>query len=222
MEIHKPKPWHGWREFLKEVGIIVIGVLIALGAEQAVEALQWHGKVAIVRKSILGELANDRARWELDVVEARCLSRDIDLLDRRAQEGGSAAAAPTPSGLLQTGRTLFWMHSASWNLATTSQTLDHFPIDQQLAFAALYDGITHRQVDIEKAADLNERVLALIPLSQDAQGRRELREVLRSLKEKLGSLIRNQAYMERHFDAVGVKPSRTDFAPDIAGSGCSS
>jgi len=36
MEIHKPKPIHNWREFLKEVGIIVLGVGIALAAEQAV------------------------------------------------------------------------------------------------------------------------------------------------------------------------------------------
>ena len=34
MHFHLPKPLHGWREFLGEVGIIVIGVLIALGAEQ--------------------------------------------------------------------------------------------------------------------------------------------------------------------------------------------
>jgi hypothetical protein len=30
MEIHKPKPVHGWRDFAKEVGIIVLGVLSAL------------------------------------------------------------------------------------------------------------------------------------------------------------------------------------------------
>jgi hypothetical protein len=39
MDIHKPRPWHGWREFAKEVGTIVLGVLIAIGAEQGVEAL---------------------------------------------------------------------------------------------------------------------------------------------------------------------------------------
>ena len=27
MDIHKPKPWHGVREFLKEYVIIVVGVL---------------------------------------------------------------------------------------------------------------------------------------------------------------------------------------------------
>ena len=37
MHFHLPKPLHGWREFAGEVGIIVIGVLIALGAEQIVE-----------------------------------------------------------------------------------------------------------------------------------------------------------------------------------------
>jgi hypothetical protein len=31
MEIHKPKPIHNWREFLKEVGIIVPGVCFAKG-----------------------------------------------------------------------------------------------------------------------------------------------------------------------------------------------
>ena len=30
MHFHFPKPLHGWREFVGEVGIIVIGVLIAL------------------------------------------------------------------------------------------------------------------------------------------------------------------------------------------------
>jgi hypothetical protein len=36
MDIHKPKLWHGLRDFLKEHGIIVLGVLTALAAEQAV------------------------------------------------------------------------------------------------------------------------------------------------------------------------------------------
>ena len=33
MDIPKPKPIHNWRDFLKEVGIIVLGVCIALSAE---------------------------------------------------------------------------------------------------------------------------------------------------------------------------------------------
>jgi hypothetical protein len=30
MDLHKPKPIHNWREFLKEVGTIVLGVGIGL------------------------------------------------------------------------------------------------------------------------------------------------------------------------------------------------
>ena len=37
MQIHLPKPLHGWRAFAGEVGIIVLGVLIALGFGQIVE-----------------------------------------------------------------------------------------------------------------------------------------------------------------------------------------
>jgi hypothetical protein len=56
MDIHKPKPWHGVREFLKEYLIIVIGVLTALGAEQVAENLHWREKVHEAKTSVHQEL----------------------------------------------------------------------------------------------------------------------------------------------------------------------
>ncbi len=58
MEIHKPKPVHNWREFLKEVGIIVLGVCIALAAEQAVEWAHWRSEVSVARKALREEIAS--------------------------------------------------------------------------------------------------------------------------------------------------------------------
>jgi hypothetical protein len=59
MHFHLPKPLHGWREFAGEVGIIVVGVLIALGAEQIVETLQWREKVRHAEQAMRLELAED-------------------------------------------------------------------------------------------------------------------------------------------------------------------
>ena len=44
MDIHKPKSIRNWREFLTEIGTIVLGVSIALAAEQAVEWWHWRGQ----------------------------------------------------------------------------------------------------------------------------------------------------------------------------------
>jgi hypothetical protein len=59
MHFHLPKPLHGWRAFAGEVGIIVIGVLIALGAEQMVETLHWRQKVNDAEGAMRLELAED-------------------------------------------------------------------------------------------------------------------------------------------------------------------
>lgn len=208
---HKHHPIHRWGELLKEVGIIVLGVLIALAAEQAVEAWHWREKVAVVRSSIMGELANDRARWEMDQTSASCTLRDIDRLDRWAR-GATARAVPS----LFHQADMLWMHSSNWAIATNSQALDHFPLREQLDFASLYDGIAHRQVEVEKEAAALDRVRTLAPLADDPQGRRELRAALGDLKEKIASVVGNNGYMIRHFDALGVKPDRRDFAADVA------
>lgn len=45
MHFHLPKPLHGWRALAGEVGIIVVGVLIALAAEQFAEILHDRAQV---------------------------------------------------------------------------------------------------------------------------------------------------------------------------------
>ena len=59
MDIHKPKPWHGLREFLKEYVIIVVGVLTALAGEQVVERLDWAHKVHTAEDAMRAELLVD-------------------------------------------------------------------------------------------------------------------------------------------------------------------
>ena len=219
MRFHVPKPLHGWRAFAGEVGIIVIGVLLALGAQQLVENAQWRRKVAVVRKSLMQELGNDRGRWETNMASAPCLLEEVGEVDRWARDGGTGDASAASADLSHAG--FFWMHSANWQLATASDTMDHFPIDQQLAFATAYDGVAHRQVDIEKSADVFERIGSLIPIADNEQGRRDLRAALGSLKERIAALTRNNDYMERHFDALGVKPDNRDFAADLRAGRCS-
>ena len=209
MHFHLPKPLHGWRAFAGEVGIIVVGVLIALGAQQVVESLQWRHKVDIVRKSLMGELGNDRARWDRDVLALRCAHNDIERLDSWAKNG--AGGQPPPFPALRSDN-LLSMHTANWKLAAGSETLDHFPLREQLAFAALYDGLANRAIDINSASDWMDRIHTLVPLAGDAQGRRELRETLGDLRAESGNLLSNVSYMGQHFDAVGAKPDRSDFA----------
>jgi hypothetical protein len=90
VHIHLPKPLHGWRAFVGEVGIIVIGVLIALGAEQLVEAAHRQQEAAKADDSIRSELAFNLGRLESRTTIHSCVDRRIEeiqtLLDRAADK----------------------------------------------------------------------------------------------------------------------------------------
>jgi len=72
MHVHLPKPLHGWREFLGEVGIIVLGVLIALGVEQIVSAIHDQSSIAEVRASVRGEISDNLHMLALRNATERC------------------------------------------------------------------------------------------------------------------------------------------------------
>lgn len=56
MHFHLPKPLHGWREFFGEVGIIVVGVLIALALEQVVQSAHERTIAAEARDAVRAEM----------------------------------------------------------------------------------------------------------------------------------------------------------------------
>ena len=100
MDIHKPKPWHGVREFLKEYLIIVVGVLTALAAEQAVEWLHHREIVARGEDALRENFARFVEYTAANEVEARCMeSRAAELrviLDRAGAARRLPRVGPMP------------------------------------------------------------------------------------------------------------------------------
>ena len=79
LHVHMPKPLHSCREFLGEVGIIVLGVLVALAAEQGAEAAHWHFKERAAEEAMRLELAEDDGpQAYARVAIGPCLDQQID------------------------------------------------------------------------------------------------------------------------------------------------
>jgi hypothetical protein len=77
MHFHLPKPMHGWREFVGEVGIIVVGVLIALGAEQVVEEIHDRRVADETRQAIREEFNDDLSAISLRGEAEPCIQRRL-------------------------------------------------------------------------------------------------------------------------------------------------
>ncbi|MBV9550397.1 MAG: hypothetical protein JO256_12070 [Alphaproteobacteria bacterium] len=139
MEIHKPKPFHNWREFLKEYAIIVLGVVTALAAEQIVEGLHWREQVREARHAIATELAGDVAGAITRLRIENCAERRLDslaaILDGAAKGGNLPPVGDTgvpPRRLFTRG---------AWDSVVASQTAAHFPAGQLAELSLTYNTV---------------------------------------------------------------------------------
>jgi hypothetical protein len=123
MDIHKPKPWRGVREFGKELGTIVLGVLIALGAEQAVEWLHRGAEVRETREALRDELGLNLRNIRYSQVEDRCTDGHIAVWSAWARGG------PKP---VFTNGVFPSMAFAAWDVAKAGP-LAHMPLRERLA-----------------------------------------------------------------------------------------
>jgi hypothetical protein len=170
MDIHKPKPWHGLREFLKEYLIIVIGVLTALGAEQAVEAVHTAQKAteaeALVREELAVDLAfaADRARYS-PCYQAHLIAAQRLLL-ASVKDG---RVGRLPQMILGT-RPFSWNQ---WQRAVSSGIAGHFPAERRVLYQRLYlvgaadggESLNARQnIEIEAGARLATLILPPRPI----------------------------------------------------------
>ena len=144
MKSHEPKAGIASREFLKEVGIVVLGVLLALGAEQVVEAIRWSNDVAQARAALSIEFAGDIALSEERARMAPCLARRMQEVARILDRASETSRLP-PVGTLGGPPERTWT-DPSWASALASQTAGHLPRKDLLsyssfaAYAAQLDG----------------------------------------------------------------------------------
>ena len=124
MHVHLPKPLHDWREFIGEVGIIVIGVLIALGAEQLVEEWSWHQRIREAEASMSRELGDDDgAQAYARLAVAPCISQQLDVVEQAlVAERDKGAPFVAPSLASPSFRT--WDNDA-WRAAVSSGATSH-------------------------------------------------------------------------------------------------
>jgi hypothetical protein len=132
MEIHRPKLFHGWRELAKEVGIIVVGVLIALGAQEAVGWLHQRVEVADARQALRLEIAADANGALYNVEEERCFSAVMD--SNVAWLNGGPRPPPTPVG------GLYSLSESGWEVVKVG-AVAHMPLDERLGYSRFYAGV---------------------------------------------------------------------------------
>ena len=132
----KLKPLHGWRPFAGEVGVIVLGVLIALGAQQIVEDWQWRRETSATRDALYREAADNLAA-------ALQRSQQQPCVEQRLKEIAAIFAAHKAGNPIQIRRPIgravsYYGRTDTWQVEIASQSLSHMPLDEKLAFAKAF------------------------------------------------------------------------------------
>jgi hypothetical protein len=214
MEVHLPKPLHGWREFVGEVGIIVLGVLIALGFEQLVDQWRWHREVESTRQAIANELVDAAFQGAMRIAVEDCLRDRIGELAARLNTSNGRWTAdpmplapgtqPTPHwdnrsiGRVYAVPLVGWSQDA-WDTAKSAAVLDHLSRDEAAAYSQVYGEIAAIR-DYQNQELLLESSLSFLSANQqlddrsrnDALGKLGQLDALNATNAGLSSLIIEQ------------------------------
>ena len=134
--LHLPKPLHGWRAFAGEVGVIVLGVLVALGAQEAVEALHWKHEVAAARSALSQDMAQSNRVFAYRVAAHDCVARRLSRIQDIIEQSAQHQAPPKVEGVFpDIGNALF---KNAWETSRAAEVLAHFDRKSLGLYGAYY------------------------------------------------------------------------------------
>ncbi len=214
MDIHKPKPWHGLRAFLKEYLIIVIGVLTALGAGQAVEALRLHGEIAEARQALDDEAGFDLAAFDSRIVLRGCMDARLDELLRwrkSFEAGPPLALASLPPSIPS-----FIERTSVWRVATGT-AVGQMPFSARVAYGRFYDGVEQGQERRLRERDLWSDIALYAPAKTLSQEQRlQIDNDLKQLRALNRSWAPFAEAIHRYGKAICAKPQAVTAPASLA------
>jgi hypothetical protein len=134
MRVRWPRPLGGWRKFIGEVGVIVLGVLIALAFGEAATSINEREQARAGEEAIRREIAESLAKLEKRARTASCLAQRIETIDDFVTRARNGPTRP----MRWIGRPQVWiMDEAVWNAASQSGRLALLPTDVQSSLASI-------------------------------------------------------------------------------------
>ena len=209
MHFHLPKPLHGWREFAGEIAIVVIGVLIALSAEQLVESWTWKQKVAAAEQTMNEEIKNSLLGVaELNRLEKCSMVQDEALQDAIVR-GDEVKARQIMENGTGAGISRLWADNA-FEATLAAQVSDHLGAEKLKRYSQIYQIIREirrvQETDEDRSSDL--AVLYFVPKLPTSSEHRyaQLREVTNT---------RAKLYGMRSLGEVLLSHAKTDLGLEV-------
>jgi hypothetical protein len=207
MHFHLPKPLHGWREFVGEVGIIVIGVLIALGAEQLIERWHWKREAENASMAIDRELSANFGVYEERTLIQKCADRRIEQLAQILRTAGRTHRLPN---IGEIGRPPFRPTlRTAWDEAIASGVLQHMDQKRREALSSIYAQTRtyDDKVGEEELGWSSLRMMEGAPGPTSASSLTELSRTLAQLRYQtlMNGVIAQQ--QQEYLPEQGIRPS---------------
>lgn len=204
MMLKIPTPVHGWRAFAGEVGIIVVGVLIALAAQQVVENIKGGSDVRAFRTVADAEVATNLAAVQYRMGQNRCVEARIGALEAWRD----AARAGTPiRPIITLGRPNYYaLAKGVWD-SRTGDLMRQMPLDLTIAYSSLYDGMDNVTVQSRDEREAWRSLTAFVGTTKlDEADLKRLTELVARVKSLDRVLRADWAQMKSEGADLGIRP----------------
>jgi hypothetical protein len=152
VHIHKPRAAHSLREFLSEIGVIVVGVLIALTAEQMAEQLHWRERTREVRGQLISETSSNATSALEWLALSPCLDQQLAAADKQIWDARRSGALQPAEPRFSP--TLVEFTSDAWLNARSLQVADHLSADEVSTFTRAYFFASELTGDVTRLHEL--------------------------------------------------------------------
>jgi hypothetical protein len=210
MHFHLPKPLHGWREFAGEVGIIVVGVLVALSAQQFVEDIHDRAAEHAFRETIDHEIGLNIFAYDVRSGQFACEEKRVRELKAWLDRARAGAQVPA---LRPSGPVFFSPYRSAWD-NRDAEVFNDLPAARRQKYAEFYDELSNNWsvMQVEQAHWDH-----LIPYSEpgpiNLTDRRTIRQVVAQIEDANVNLEANLPISIKIAQVLKIKEIQPDNLP---------
>lgn len=217
-------PSMGWRAFISEIVIVVLGVAIALAAGEAVEDWNWRQRVKDAESRLQADL--DFASFWLNEasVTQPCIDAQLEALTRRLTDSEDVLD-PAPVVMEGSRRVLLRMPLRAfdfpvWGALLADGTANRFTRERQLALGLVDQDMRRAALREAEIDEIHGRLMVMAhPLQLDAPSRQRLLGEIEALRFRVaahGATAGNVVRLIR--DYLGSAPAQGDVQAFLDGS----